>query len=207
MIKNLFPSPIYYAASTHKQAKKLNKELLTEAYKFAELDEKGQEWSAKNYVGGYTSYGSLAQMWTLSSTFDDLRKELDKHVRKYIKALEWDVDPKAIQITSLWINIMPTHVTHSWHIHPHSAISGTYYVKTPKNCSAIKFEDPRVRSFMNTPTRCLDAAPEKQWHYHLKPEAGNIVLFESWMSHEVPPNQASDERVSISFNYDWIRGS
>lgn len=205
MIKNLFPSQIYYAKNISKNAKQLNKDLLSECEKFAQIDDKGLEWSKKNYIGGYTSYGSLAQMWTLSSTFNDLKKELDKHTKKYIKALSWDVDPKSIQMTSLWINIMPTTVTHSWHIHPHSAISGTYYVKTPKNCSAIKFEDPRIRNFMNTPTRCSDAAKEHQWHYQVKPEAGHIVLFESWMSHEVPPNQAKDERVSISFNYDWIR--
>ena len=34
--------------------------------------------------------------------------------------------------------------------------------------------------------------------------AGRVVLFESWLRHEVPPNQSSSERVSISFNYSWF---
>ena len=29
-------------------------------------------------------------------------------------------------------------------------------------------------------------------------------MFESWLCHEVPPNRAASERVSISFNYNWF---
>ncbi|MFP5520191.1 MAG: TIGR02466 family protein [Bdellovibrionia bacterium] len=205
MIKTLFASNLYVSNLESKQNKNLNSDLLDEAYKFAELDERGQDWSSKNYPGGYTSYGSLTNMWELSSTFEILKNELDKHVRKFAKSLEYDINPRDLQIVSLWINIMPPQVTHSWHIHPHSVISGTYYVRTPKNCSAIKFEDPRISRFMNTPVRKKTAAPERQWHYHHSPKAGEVVLFESWMNHEVPPNPARSERVSISFNYDWIR--
>lgn len=204
MITTLFASQIYSKALNPKNLKTLNKDLLDECYKFSEIDEKGQEWSLKNYPGGYTSYGSLTNMWELSSTFDDLKKHLDRHVRGFAKALQYDIDPKCLKIVSLWINIMPPQVTHSWHIHPHSVISGTYYVRTPKNCSAIKFEDPRVSRFMNTPPRKKSAPNTQQWHYSLSPKEGQVVLFESWLSHEVPPNQAQSERVSISFNYDWF---
>jgi uncharacterized protein (TIGR02466 family) len=34
--------------------------------------------------------------------------------------------------------------------------------------------------------------------------AGKLVLFESWLRHEVPPNPVAAERVSISFNYGWF---
>jgi uncharacterized protein (TIGR02466 family) len=30
-----------------------------------------------------------------------------------------------------------------------------------------------------------------------------VVLFESWLRHEVAANQAEEDRVSISFNYHW----
>jgi uncharacterized protein (TIGR02466 family) len=38
----------------------------------------------------------------------------------------------------------------------------------------------------------------------LPARAGRVVLFESWLRHEVPPNQARGERVSVSFNYAWF---
>jgi uncharacterized protein (TIGR02466 family) len=204
MIKNLFPSPIYYSPLGGKGAKALNKDLLEESLKFSQIDEAGIAWSQKNYRGGYTSYGSIAHLHEVSSTFEDLRRGIDKHVRKYIQHLEMDVDPKQIQMRTCWINIMPAGALHTMHIHPLSVISGTYYVQTPKNCSSIKFEDPRMVNFMASPPRKAKASEDNQRFIELKPQAGNLVLFESWMRHEVPQNQSNTERISISFNYDWI---
>jgi len=204
MIKNLFPSPIYTVPLGGRGPKKLNQELLQESLKFSEIDEAGIEWSKTNYRGGYTSYGSIAHLHEVSSTFETLREELDKHVRKYIRYLEMDVNPKQIQMRTCWINIMPKGTLHTMHIHPLSVISGTYYIQTPKNCSAIKFEDPRMVGFMASPPRRTTAQERNQRFVELQPQAGSLVLFESWMRHEVPQNQSDDERISISFNYDWI---
>ncbi|HEY8271605.1 MAG TPA: TIGR02466 family protein, partial [Pseudobdellovibrionaceae bacterium] len=90
------------------------------------------------------------------------------------------------------------------HIHPLSVISGTYYVQTPKDCGSIKFEDPRMVGFMASPPRKENAQERNKRFVELKPQAGNVVLFESWMRHEVPQNKSDIERISISFNYDWI---
>ncbi|MGZ3804433.1 MAG: TIGR02466 family protein [Bacteriovorax sp.] len=204
MIKNLFPTPIYYGPLTSKGLKRLNQDLLQESLKFRQIDEAGVEWSKRNYRGGYTSYGSIAHLHQVSTTFEDLQKALDKHVRKYIKYLEMDVDPKQIRMCSCWINIMPPGAYHTMHIHPLSVISGTYYVQAPKNCSSIKFEDPRMVGFMASPPRKEDAQERNQRFVELKPQTGHLVLFESWMRHEVPQNQSESERISISFNYDWI---
>lgn len=207
MIKALFPTFVYYAPLAGKTAKgvnKLNKELKAESLKIAEIDEEGQLWSRKNYKGGYTSYGSMSQLHQFSSTFGDLQKMLDKHVRKFAKHLEMDINARELQMTSCWVNIMPTDVIHTMHIHPLSVISGTYYVQTPKNCSALKFEDPRMESFMASPPRKHDAKVHNQRYYSLAPQEGHVVLFESWTRHEVPQNAADKERISISFNYDWV---
>jgi uncharacterized protein (TIGR02466 family) len=204
MIKNLFPSPIYYAPLTSKGLKRLNSELLEESLKFSQIDDAGIKWSEGNYHGGYTSYGSIAHLHQVSTTFEDLQRAIDKHVRKYLKYLEMDVNPKQIQMSSCWVNIMPTGTFHTMHIHPLSVISGTYYVQTPKNCSSIKFEDPRMVGFMASPPRKENAQERNRRFIELKPQVGNLILFESWMRHEVPRNQSNIERISISFNYDWI---
>lgn len=204
MIKNLFPSAIYYSPLSASGTKVLNKELLKESLKFREIDDAGIAWSKANYRGGYTSYGSIGHLHEVSPTFEELKTEVDKHVRKYIQALEMDVNPKQIQMRTCWINIMPHGTSHTMHIHPLSVFSGTYYVQTPKNCSAIKFEDPRMVAFMASPPRKSKAKEANQRFVELKPEAGHLILFESWMRHEVPVHLADTERISISFNYDWV---
>ena len=35
-------------------------------------------------------------------------------------------------------------------------------------------------------------------------EPGKLILFESWLRHEVAPNPTRGDRVSVSFNYDWV---
>ena len=104
-------------------------------------------------------------------------------------------------MTDCWVNIMPRHVVHGLHLHPLSTISGTYYVQTPRGCPGIKFEDPRLDRLMASPPRRPDAV-NRPWVV-LPAEAGKLVLFESWLRHEVPPNPLNAERISISFNFNW----
>ncbi|MCX7979310.1 MAG: TIGR02466 family protein, partial [Bdellovibrionaceae bacterium] len=131
---------------------KLNRELALEAYQFREMDHQGRRWSKKNYPGGYTSYGSITNVHQISSTFAELEKRIRQHVLDYARALHWEVNPDDLRVDSLWINIMPPQVIHTGHIHPHSAISGTYYVQIPTGSGPLKFEDPRLGFFMARPT-------------------------------------------------------
>ncbi|MEY2626028.1 MAG: hypothetical protein RL412_1803 [Pseudomonadota bacterium] len=107
-------------------------------------------------------------------------------------------------MTDCWVNIMPKGVVHSLHLHPVSTISGTYYVQVPPRSSGLKFEDPRLDRFMASPPRKATAPMAlRPWHT-VPAKAGQVVLFESWLRHEVPPNPGGGERVSISFNFNWF---
>ena len=66
------------------------------------------------------------------------------------------------------------------------------------------FEDPRLDRYMAAPPRKQSARRGNRAWVTLPARAGRVVLFESWLRHEVPPNQSSAERVSISFNYSWF---
>jgi uncharacterized protein (TIGR02466 family) len=200
----LFPSLVELKPLPDRDAKRLNRELLNECYAFRELDQAGRAWSAKNYYSGYTSYGTLCDLPDRSPTFARLKKGLDRLVVSYAKALELDLGKKKLALSSCWINIMGTGCYHGSHLHPLSTVSGTYYVRVPRGGSAIKFEDPRLPMMMASPPRRGKARLENRRFVEVTPKAGNVVLFESWLKHEVPVHQAEDERVSISFNYDWI---
>ena len=203
-IQSLFPTLIYSARLQNANWRRFNNELLRECYQVRDHDRAGQQWSKKSYPGGYTSYGSLCQMQKMSSTFMELERKLNRHVKAFAKSLDLDLEGRPLAMTDCWINIMPHQVVHGLHLHPLSTISGTYYVKTPAGCPGIKFEDPRLDRFMAAPPRKADCRPEHRAWQTVKAEAGNIVLFESWMRHEVPPNPLVAERVSISFNYSWF---
>jgi uncharacterized protein (TIGR02466 family) len=56
---------------------------------------------------------------------------------------------------------------------------------------------------MAAPIRHADAPEDLKSFVTLQPEPGTIFLWESWLRHEVLPNRAASDRISISFNYGW----
>ncbi|MEP3526147.1 MAG: TIGR02466 family protein [Hyphomicrobiales bacterium] len=202
-IESLFVTRLYRAAlSEFGKAIDAN-ELEASCLSIAQDDVAGQEWCEENDFPGYTSYASLADLGWRFPIFKDLVKVLDKHVAIFVKDLDFDLGDKKIKLDSLWINILPCGGVHTSHLHPHSVISGTTYVTMPEGASAIKFEDPRMAMMMAAPPRKTKARRELRNFIYTAPEAGEVLLWESWLRHEVPINMADEERISVSFNYGW----
>ena len=139
----------------------------------------------------------------ISSTFAGLERRITTHVRRYARALDLDLRSRKIHLSDFWVNIMPEHAAHGLHLHPLSFISGTYYVVTPPGCAGLKFEDPRLDRFMAAPPKLAGARPANRTHVTHPAQAGHVVLFESWLRHEVAANRTPAERISVSFNYGW----
>lgn len=200
----LFVTPLYRARLNDLAKKKVDyEELKSTCLAIAEDDEAGQEWCEREGYPGYTSYASLDDLPWRAPIFGDLEKALDKHVAAFCDALGFDLQGKKLKCNAFWINILPEGGTHSSHIHPHSVISGTTYVAMPEGTSALKLEDPRLAMMMLSPLRRKDAPQELQPFVYVKPEVGELLLWESWLRHEVPMNMSEEERISVSFNYNW----
>ena len=203
-LETLFATQIYRAALGGDGAAGLNKDLRTACLSIAHDDRAGQKWSREHNYRGYTSYASLNDLAYRVPAFAELERRLAKHGAAFARALHFDLAGRKLKIDSLWINILKPGGVHTSHIHPHSVISGTYYVAVPKDASALKFEDPRLAMMMAAPPRKRTAPRASQPFVYAAPKAGEIILFESWLRHEVPPNAARQDRISISFNYAWV---
>ncbi len=202
-IDSLFVTRLYRAALSEQGQPIDPDELENTCYSIADDDEAGQNWCEENGYPGYTSYASLDDLPWRFPIFKDLVKVLDKHVAAFAKDLAFDLGGKKLKLDSLWINILPEGGIHTSHIHPHSVISGTTYVSMPEGASAIKFEDPRSAMMMAAPPRKADAPRELRNFIYVAPEVGDVLLWESWLRHEVPMNMSEEERISVSFNYSW----
>ena len=203
-VQTLFPTRVYTAKLSGVAAGALNTKLLRESRVLAQDDTAGRYWSETNYPGGYTSYNSAARMHRMSPTFAALERRIDAHVRGFARTLDFDLAGRKLSMTDCWVNVMTRQVVHGLHLHPLASISGTYYVRTPRGCSGLKFEDPRLDRFMASPPRKARARRENRVWVTVPAEQGNLLLFEIWLRHEVAPNPTEAERISISFNYSWI---
>ncbi len=202
-IESLFVTRLYRARLDEYKPKVDAGELVASCYSIAEDDEAGQTWCEEQGYPGDTSYASLSDLPWRFPIFADLQKALDKHVAAFAKDLEFNLNDRKLVLEDLWINILPEGGLHTSHLHPHSVISGTTYVQMPEGTSALKLEDPRSGRLMAAPARKKDARREMQTFVYVQPDVGDVLLWESWLRHEVPMNMAEDERISVSFNYRW----
>ena len=106
-----------------------------------------------------------------------------------------------------WGNVNRFGDYHNLHNHPHSWLSGTYYVTVPhatvdlpgrndRNPGAISFFDPRPQANMNAIKKDGQVDPE----HRIQPKAGEILLWPAFLHHLVHPNLSHEERISVSFN-------
>ncbi len=175
-------------------------ELDHSARALAAEDMAGRRWCRAHGYRGYTSYASLDDLPRRDPAFADLKRRLDAHVAAFAAAAAFDLGGRKLRLDSLWVNVMKPGGHHSAHIHPHSVVSGTLYVTMPDGAGALKLEDPRLPMLMAAPPRRADAGPLATFQT-IAPAAGDVLLWESWLRHEVLPNGAKAERISISFNY------
>lgn len=106
-----------------------------------------------------------------------------------------------------WPNINFKGDYHNLHNHPHSWLSGTYYLNVPDqskaavfredlNPGAISFFDPRGAANMSAIRNDGQFDPE----YRRVPKAGELFLWPAFIHHFVHPNMVDTPRLSISFN-------
>ncbi len=198
-VSTLFVTKLYRAAAEGVD----NRELLASCRSIAADDEAGKRWSKENGYRGYTSYASLDDLPKRDPTINQLKAVLDKHAAAFARELHLELGGRRLKLDSIWINVLEPGGVHTGHIHPHSVLSGTYYVETPPGASALKLEDPRLPLMMAAPPRRADAPEPERSFIYVQPKAGEVLMWESFVRHEVPPNAAKKARVSISFNYAW----
>jgi uncharacterized protein (TIGR02466 family) len=194
----LFPTPLWQARSSDAA---LLADLDHSCRSLAADDAAGRRWCRDHQYRGYTSYASLNDLPVRDPAFAALARWLVRQASDFAAAAHLDLAGRRPRLDSLWVNILKPGGGHSGHIHPHSSISGTFYVAVPEGAGSIRFEDPRLPLLMHAPPRRADAPESARSFVQVAPMPGTVLLWESWLRHEVLPGTARSERISISFNF------
>jgi uncharacterized protein (TIGR02466 family) len=197
-VRSLFAT-LFYEGSLDDPA--LVAELEEACRALAAADGAGRRWSRDHGYRGYTSYASLNDLPARDPRFADLVRRLDRDVAAFAAASAFDLGRRRLRLDSLWVNVLKPGGAHSGHLHPHAAVSGTVYVAVPPGSGALKLEDPRLPLMMAAPPRRADAPEERRSFVYAEPAPGAVLLWESWLRHEVVPGRGRGDRISISFNY------
>ncbi len=105
-------------------------------------------------------------------------------------------------VKEMWTNMLETGGSQALHSHANSIVSGVFYL-TPSHpaCKTVFVRPPGGYDFnLRHHTRSAAVGPFNAGKYMLpEAEAGDLVLFPSYLYHEVPKNQGG-QRITIAFN-------
>jgi len=195
-----FPTPIFF--KDLKEGDDINKKLIPLLYDWKKRDEKGIIRSNKS---GWHSAVDMHQR----QEYKFIVKEIFEFVSEVFKMEKYHSKSYPV-CDNMWANINQKYSYNRSHNHPGCLISGVYYVKTPKNCGRIHFSDPKSLALQispiieNTRERQKKGSLSHQWReVNYEPIAGRIILFPSYLIHEVEQNlnEEDEDRISLSFNF------
>ncbi len=193
-IHNLFPVPIFQCKL--KNYEETNQELLNYIYELQKKDKKGNN---RSNIGGWHSPNFDLVNPGPPINFINSFKDFLKHI--ITDEFGWEYVPNKQRIVAMWAIINKKNSYNVRHNHQNCYLSSAYYIKKPENSGDITFYDPKESKTYRFPE------VEKHTSYSaqsitIKPEEGDLLIFPSYLQHEVGINLSNEERVVVSFNID-----
>ena len=193
-VYELFPDPIFhYKLENYKQ---INKELLNYILELQKKDKKGNNRSNR---GGWHSPNFDIVNPGPPINFINSFKDFLKHIIE--DEIGWEYIPNKQRVVAMWAIINKKNSYNVKHNHQNCYLSSAYYIKKPENSGDITFYDPKESKTYRFPE------VEKHTNYSaesvtIKPEEGDLLIFPSYLYHDVGVNLSDEERVVVSFNID-----
>ena len=192
-LEHYFPSPIFFTENP--DFKSLNKQLEKDIYAWSER----QQSMERSNSGGWHSPSNMNDLPEFKDLFDYIEEQVDR-IKTDGLAIRKD---STLYLHNAWANINKTNDYNVKHNHPHSNISGVYYVKVPDPPAKIWFHDPRQGRTMTELLHDEEIYQNRMdlWsHVHFVPTPGKLILFPSYLEHTVEQNLSQEDRISVSFN-------
>ena len=193
-VYELFPDPIFHCKLEN--YKQINKELLNYILELQKKDKKGNNRSNR---GGWHSPNFDLVNPGPPINFINSFKGFLKHIIE--DEIGWEYIPNKQRVVAMWAIINKKNSYNVKHNHQNCYLSSAYYIKKPENSGDITFYDPKESKTYRFPE------VEKHTNYSaesvtIKPEEGDLLIFPSYLYHDVGVNLSDEERVVVSFNID-----
>ena len=126
---------------------------------------------------------------------NEMFKPLINEIKEFCIHLPLNI--KQTYVEQLWVNVNTKGNWNAIHQHGQYHLSGTYYVKVPKDSGRIVFRDPRPGAIGNVfHINRFDKGEFKK----LNIIEGLLAIWPSYLDHFVEPSETDEERISISFD-------
>ncbi len=200
-VQNLFPTPV--AVGVLEDAERVNAALRDTIL----AREKIQATTAHSNLGGWQSTWDMLD-WggpathAVVDTAKQLANKLTADRKGQPVTVEWNAN--------CWANVNRSGHGNEFHTHPGAYWSGCYYVddggiaQDPELGGEFEIQDPRgVAPVMYAPllTFATPGGFTIGSSELVRPRAGLMILFPSWLNHAVRPYRGQQTRISMAFNF------
>ncbi len=162
------------------------------ARKCLQLKEEGYANRVLSNVGGWQSINIHLDQF---SEFQVIKEIIN---RKLIDLQGYINSSYPLMLDNIWININERGDYNNIHVHPVSAFSGTIYIQTDDRTGKIRFFNDFYMP-KHYPVK-LDNSDLFYQNVTYTPKNGMIIIFPSWIPHEVTSSDSDIPRISMSFN-------
>lgn len=200
-VSSVFPVPVFSASLSPESLKEVQKEVGGAVKKIIAKEDMTNPWKGESISGSSFKYThnplkdrTLERSNIKKYEMKLLERYIFRSIHQYCSAVGVNVLSAKIEIVDSWINIHTKRDFMDNHIHPCYDISGTYYYKAPKNCGGISFTTPiSTVEFGSFPGMGMSS-------FSIEPYEGLLLLFPSWLRHQVKLNESDEERICVAFN-------
>ena len=126
---------------------------------------------------------------------NEMFKPLVDEIKEFCKHLPLNI--KNVYIAQWWANVNNKGDWNTIHQHGQYHLSGTYYVKVPKDSGDVVFRDPRPGAIGNI---FLNNKFDKGEFKRMNLMEGLLAIWPPYLDHFVEPSKTDEERISISFD-------
>jgi len=157
----------------------------------------------KNYEGGFTTYYNRPDVDKISH-MNGLRQAIYSVAVHYADEADYELNKDKCSV-DLWVNVMKQGGYQPQHNHPRSTFSGVFYSLVSEKTSPLVFLNPTNLLRMHDPQpKQNQQTPFTAGNYMLQPKQGFLYLWPSWLEHFVPEMETDQDRISFSFNIDFL---
>lgn len=128
--------------------------------------------------------------------FEEINVLLTEAVNFYVgqDAIYASIPKSNNAVINYWANVNQPGSRNTFHTHKDDEFSCVYYLQGTDS-GDLRFPNPA-----NVLGDCNKRAPFAR-DFSFAPQDGDLILFPSWMPHEVEPNLSNRERINIAFNF------
>jgi uncharacterized protein (TIGR02466 family) len=197
----LFPTPVWEANIGDD---KINKLLKSAIY---DIEKNDTSFKQEFYPCAYSSYINKIPL-TKDIRFKDITLRVLGEAKKFLAAVNMKKNPHlslSLQVHDLFCNINRKYSFHGPHRHEDSDLSAVYYVDTNAKSSPFVVHNPIEPLLMHTRDVLYEEnSPMIQGTQTIQPQTGKVLIFPSWLMHEVRQQLVDQDRISIAFNLEIV---